>query len=75
MKIWKEAPSCEYDDQIVLGCDAGSYLPIGAVITQFKYLGMHNQQSAEYCKVRKYLVGIYGENAIRDLEAIQCRKS
>lgn len=67
-EIYNEVVPKPVDPQIVLNCHQGIYIPLDVVLSQFKTLVKDQWRQEDYQIVRKYLVNIFGESTIKDLE-------
>lgn len=69
-EVYREAVPKPVDPQIVLNCKQGIYIPLDVVVAQFKTLVKCQCVQEDYQIIRKYLVNIFGESTIKDLEEV-----
>ncbi len=69
-EVYREAEITSIDSQIIINCKNGTYTPLDVVAAQFKSLVKQGNASEDYQIVRRYLVNIFGEATIKDLEEI-----
>lgn len=70
LEMYRAAEPKQIDTQVILSCSNGTYVPLDTIVEQFKTLVKYHYGSAEYKTVRAYLVSIFSEQIINDLEAV-----
>lgn len=70
VRIWSTVSCKTVDPGVIRGCESGSYVPLESVVAQFKYLRYNCFDSKDYQIVKRYLVKLYGKQAVKDLEAM-----
>lgn len=69
--LYREAVPHPLDPQVLLQCEAFSYVPLNTLIPQYKWLACNDPNSKEYRSVQQYLKTIFGTQTMIDLEALQ----
>ena len=69
-EMYKAASEKPLDKQIIMLCEASVYVPLEVLLGQYKTLVHNYRGSSDYQCVRRYLISIFDEQIVDDLEAV-----